>query len=115
MQEPVTRSIELDAAPADVWRALTEASLLSDWFEAEVEVDARPNGAVRFRFLDGSELRGVVVSYEPPRRLAFRWRDVRALVRATVVEFTLAPSARGTRLTVSESPGVVSSAGLVAR
>src|SRR4029079_3963809 len=40
-QEPVTRSIRLDATLPDVWRALTEASLLSDWFEADVELDAR--------------------------------------------------------------------------
>jgi uncharacterized protein YndB with AHSA1/START domain len=38
MEEPVTRSIELDATPAEVWRALTQASLLSDWFEAEAEI-----------------------------------------------------------------------------
>jgi uncharacterized protein YndB with AHSA1/START domain len=106
-QEPVTRSIDLDAAPSEVWRALTEASLLADWFEADVELDAHANGAVRFRFADGSELRGVVVTWDPPRRLSFRWRDVHG-GSAAVVAFSLEPVSDGTRLTVTESPGVVS-------
>ena len=112
--EQVTRSIELDASVTEVWGALTEASLLSDWFEAEAELEARVNGAVRFRFPDGSELRGVVVACEPPRRLSFRWRDVRGPGNAAVVEFSLKAASDGTRLTVTESPGVVS-AELVAR
>jgi uncharacterized protein YndB with AHSA1/START domain len=113
-KETVTRSIRLDATLPDVWRVLTEASLLSDWFEADVELDARVNGAVRFRFEDGSELRGVVVACDPPRRLSFRWRDVQVPGNAAVVEFSLEPVPDGTRLTVTESPGVVS-AELVAR
>jgi uncharacterized protein YndB with AHSA1/START domain len=107
-KEPVTRSIRLDASPPDVWRALTEASLLADWFEAEVELDARANGAVRFRFADGSELRGVVVACDPPRRLSFRWRDVQVPGNAALVEFSVEPVPGGTWLTVTESPGVVS-------
>ena len=113
-QEPVTRSIQLGAPPPDVWRALTETSLLSDWFDAEAELDPRVGGAVRFRFPDGSELRGVVVACDPPRRLSFRWRDVHVPRNAAVVEFSLEPVSDGTRLTVTESPGVVS-AELVAR
>ncbi|MFL5767202.1 MAG: SRPBCC domain-containing protein [Actinomycetota bacterium] len=107
-QEPVSRSVELDARTPDVWRALTEASLLSDWFDAETEIDVRLGGAVRFRFPDGSELRGVVVRCDPPRLLSFRWRDVHEPANAAVVEFSLEELPRGTRLTVMESPGVVS-------
>jgi len=113
-KEPVTRSIQLDAPPPEVWRVLTEASLLSDWFDAEAELDPRVDGAVRFRFRDGSELRGVVLACDPPRSLSFRWRDVRARGTAAVVEFSLEPVSGGTRLTVTESPGVLS-AELVAR
>jgi uncharacterized protein YndB with AHSA1/START domain len=113
-QEPVRRSIQLNAPLPEVWRALTEASLLSDWFDAEAELDQRVDGVVRFRFPDGSELRGVVVVCDPPRHLSFRWRDVHTPGHAAVVEFSLDPVSDGTRLTVTESPGVVS-AELVAR
>jgi uncharacterized protein YndB with AHSA1/START domain len=113
-KEPVRRSIELDAPLPEVWRALTEASLLSDWFDAEAELDPRVDGAMRFRFPDGSELRGVVVACDCPRRLSFRWRDVHVPGNAAVVEFSLEPVSDGARLTVTESPGVVS-AELVAR
>ena len=113
-KEPVRRSIELDAPLPEVWRALTEASLLSDWFDAEAELDPRVDGAVRFRFPDRSELRGLVVVCDPPRRLSFRWRDVHVPGNAAVVEFSLEPVFDGARLTVTESPGVVS-AELVAR
>jgi len=106
-RETVSRSVDLDATPSEVWRALTEASFLSDWFEAEVDISARPNGAVRFRFVDGTELRGVVVACDPPLRLSFRWRDVLALDEPRTVEFSLEELAGGTRLTVTESPGVV--------
>jgi uncharacterized protein YndB with AHSA1/START domain len=114
VQEPVRRSIQLDAPLPEVWRALTEASLLSDWFDAQAELDPRVDGAVRFRFPDGSELRGLVVVCDPPRRLSLRWRDVHVPGNAAVVEFSLKPVSGGTRLTVTESPGVVS-AELVAR
>jgi uncharacterized protein YndB with AHSA1/START domain len=113
-KEPVTRTIEVNAPLPDVWRALTEASLLSDWFDAEAELEPRVDGAVRFRFADGSELRGVVVVCDPPRHLSFRWRDVQVPGNAAVVEFSLEPVSGGTQLTVTESPGVVS-AELVAR
>jgi uncharacterized protein YndB with AHSA1/START domain len=107
-QEPVRRSIQLDAPLPEVWRALTEASLLSGWFDAEADIDPRVDGAVRFRFPDGAELRGVVVVCDPPRRLSFRWRDLHTPGHAAVVEFSLELASDGTRLTVKESPGVVS-------
>jgi hypothetical protein len=55
-----------------------------------------------------------VVVCDPPRHLSFRWRDVHTPGHAAVVEFSLDPVSDGTRLTVTESPGVVS-AELVAR
>ena len=38
----VRREVELDATPTDVWNALTRPELLEQWFEAEVELDPRP-------------------------------------------------------------------------
>ena len=106
--EPVVREVLLDAAVADVWRALTESSRLSEWFEAEVEIQARPSGAVRFRFADGSELRGVISAFEPRCRLGFRWRSVQRPDEPTVVAFELSEAEEGgTLLSVTESRGLL--------
>src|ERR1700749_1708197 len=36
--EQVSRSVDLDAAPAEVWDALTDEALLGEWLADEVEI-----------------------------------------------------------------------------
>ena len=104
---------ELSDPPQAVWRAITGSAELAAWFGATAEVDARPGGAVRFRWPDGSERRGIVEAVDAPRRFAFRWRAItrtRGGVRVegvSRVEFLLEPREAGTRLTVTEEPGIV--------
>ena len=113
MDDPITREVTVDAPPDAVWDALTDPDELAAWFGADAEVDLRVGGAIRFRWPDGSERRGLVVDLDPPRRLAFRWRELRAVAAglaaadATVVAFTLGADGRGTRVTVTESPSVL--------
>ena len=115
MDEAITREIIVDAAPHVVWDALTDPGELAAWFGADAEVDLRLGGAVRFRWSDGSERRGVLVDLDPPRRLAFRWREMPTphstlgltTAEPTVVAFSLSPQGRGTRVTVTETPGVL--------
>jgi uncharacterized protein YndB with AHSA1/START domain len=113
VDDPITREVTVAAPPAAVWEALTDPAELAAWFGADAEVDLRVGGAIRFRWPDGSERRGLVVDLDPPRRLAFRWRELRtgaagiAAADATVVAFTLAPDGAGTRVAVTESPGVL--------
>ena len=76
-----TFEIEIAAAPADVWRALTDPEWTRRWYyDSPVTGDWRPGGAVSYRFPDGPELEnGVVVEIDEPRRLAletsFVWDD----------------------------------------
>ena len=113
MDDPITREVTVAAPPHVVWDALTDPAELATWFGADAEVDLRVGGAIRFRWPDGSERRGLVIDVDPPRRLAFRWRELRAgaaglaAADATVVAFALAPDGDGTRVTVTESPGVL--------
>ncbi|MGZ6544177.1 MAG: SRPBCC family protein [Actinomycetota bacterium] len=113
MDEPIRREITVAAAPGVVWDALTDPGELAAWFGAEAEVDLRVGGAVRFRWPDGTERRGVVIDVDPPRRLAFRWRELRAsasglaVADATVVAFTLDAEDDATRVIVMESSGVL--------
>ncbi len=115
-RDAVRRQIAMAAPPEAVWEALTEGERLSSWFGANVEIEARPGGAVRFRFADGTERRGVVQAADAPRRLVFRWTALRgsgfdlAAGDASTVEFALEPDGDGTRLVVTESPGILARA-----
>ena len=109
----VRRTVDLDAAPAAVWRALTEGGQLSAWFGADVEIDAHPGGQLLVRGPHGRR-RAVVVDVEPERSLAFRWLpeyhpvgfvwmpDDTPAGESGEVVVTLTAIAAGTRLTVSE-------------
>ena len=101
----VRREIELEAAPADVWDALTRPELLEQWFEAEVELDPRPGGAGRFVEAGGERRSARVDDVDEGRRLAFTWwpDDPRG-EPASRVEFVLTPTPDGTRVVVTESP-----------
>jgi len=111
--EPVTREVTVAAPATSVWQALTDPDELAAWFGAEVEIEARVGGAVRFRWSNGAERRGLVLDLDPPRRLAFRWRSLRpaagetSIPEAAVVTFDLWPDGDGTRVVVTESPGVL--------
>lgn len=113
MDEPIIREVTVAASHEAVWDALTDPGELAAWFGAEAEVDLRVGGAVRFRWPDATERRGLVIEFDPPRRLAFRWRELRssnsglAVADATVVAFTVETEGRGTRVTVTESRGVI--------
>jgi uncharacterized protein YndB with AHSA1/START domain len=101
----VRREIELEAAPTDVWNALTRPELLEQWFEAEVELDPRPGGSGRFIGADGEHRVARVDDVDEGRRLALTWwTDDQGDEPASKVEFVLTPTQGGTRLVVTESP-----------
>jgi uncharacterized protein YndB with AHSA1/START domain len=118
VEDQVTRHVRIEATPEAVWEALTDPRELAAWFGAAGTIDPRVGGAVRFRWPDGSERRGLVIELDPPRRLAFRWRGLRtsgagpSAVEVRVVTFTLEPDRaggrKGTRVTVTESNGILS-------
>lgn len=115
MEHQVSRQVTIDATPEAVWGALTDPQQLAAWFDADAAIDLRRGGAVRFRWPDGTERRGLVIELDPPRRLAFRWRELRtsglSAAGARVVTFTLEPERSGrrdgTRVTVTESNGIL--------
>jgi uncharacterized protein YndB with AHSA1/START domain len=96
----VVRSIELDAAPAEVWDALTEEMLLSEWLADEVEIEAEPGGEIVCRYADGEERRGEVELVEEAERLAWSWWREGSMSR---VELILDAVGERTRLTVFET------------
>src|SRR3954464_13413785 len=69
----VRRSIDLGAPGAEVWKAITDDALLSDWLPDQVGIDPRPGGALSCRAEDG-ERTGLVELAEEGQRLVFTWR-----------------------------------------
>ena len=72
---PAVRFVRTYAHPADrLWAAISEPGELAHWFPSNVELEPKVGGAVRFTgdpYMEGGT--GVVLAFEPPRRLAFTW------------------------------------------
>ena len=95
----IERETVLEAEPERVWEALTDESLLSEWFADDAELDPVEGGEVGFSFDDG-ERRGTVHTADPERELAFTW--ARPGEGESLVTFRLEPLEVGTRLVVVE-------------
>jgi uncharacterized protein YndB with AHSA1/START domain len=107
----ICRETVFPASPTDVWRALTDAAALAEWFANEVELEARPGGTGIFRWHDGSERRATVELVDRERAFGFSWHDEQG--RMTRVRLTLDEADEGTRLTVTETPVEPRAAALV--
>lgn len=98
------------ARAADVWPFLTDPGALSAWFGADAWLDLVPGGEVRFRFADGTERRGTVLTVEPEHQLTWRWRELHGAGRGLVigevstVTIELTPDGEETRIRIWESP-----------
>ncbi|MEV0132897.1 SRPBCC domain-containing protein [Dactylosporangium sp. NPDC050688] len=96
--------VDLEHPPPAVWRALTEAHLVTDWL-ATTQFMVRDDGTFTFQAaaLAGLEdpIEGEVVTTEAARRLVMRWSGENL---HTVVALTLDERAGGgTRLTLTQS------------
>jgi uncharacterized protein YndB with AHSA1/START domain len=113
------------AAPADVvFRALTQADLLKQWWdgsdgpcrvklwEFEPRLGGRhrhvaydPAGKMQINGLSEFEVHGEVVEFDPPRTLAYTWfANFHSLAgHATLVRWELTPTAGGTVVRMTHS------------
>ena len=100
MENQVTREIELDATPDEVWQALTDPEQLAGWLGTEAEIEAHPGGALAIETEDGSR-EGWIEEYEPARRLTIWWSN--GDEDTARVQFDLEEEAGRTRLVVTET------------
>lgn len=110
----IDRVIELAATPERVWAALTTPDEIAAWFRVAVEGPLTLGSEVWMTVTGaksaGKRFRIRVVEMDAPRRFAWEWHpgaidpsvDYSREAR-TRVTFTLEPTARGTRLTLSET------------
>ncbi|HTG46546.1 MAG TPA: SRPBCC domain-containing protein [Actinomycetota bacterium] len=102
----------IEAPATDVWGFMVDPAALSAWFGADAWLEPRVGEAVRFRFPDGSERRGVVEEVEPYRLLRWRWREHRGagfgstIGESSTVAIELAPVDGGTRVRIVETPAI---------
>jgi uncharacterized protein YndB with AHSA1/START domain len=110
----IDKSIEIAAPPERVWRALTNADELSAWFKMKIEGDIVAGKEV-WMTATQAEYAGMrfpvkVVELTRPRRMVWEWHPGEAdksfdysKEPRTTVTFTLEPSGRGTKVSVSET------------
>lgn len=100
-------SITIEAAPDDVFRALTEAGELEQWLATKVESDAETGGRFRydFEFEDAAQNNaqdGEYLAVEPGRRVALPWVFPFS-PKQTTVEYALEPAGEETRVDFTHS------------
>lgn len=104
----LTRSLDLTHPQEAVWAALTTLDGLTSWFGSSADGEIRPGADVLLRWAehDGFEKTITVQAVEPMHLFAWTWPVNGAPAddpRRTYVEFSLEPTAGGTRLTVTET------------
>ena len=102
--ESISFEFDLHHAPAKVWRALTDPVLLAEWLLPVLDLKLERGAAFTFKAQPQPGWDGMVncrfVEIEAQRKLSWTWvvGDI-----DTVVTFTLAPTASGTRLSLVQS------------
>jgi uncharacterized protein YndB with AHSA1/START domain len=114
MSDRIEKTIELKASVSRVWRALTDHREFGAWFRAELEgpfvAGQATRGRVTYPGYEHLRWEATVQKIEPERLFSFTWHPYAvepdtdyAKEPQTLVEFTLEPTATGTRLRVVES------------
>ncbi len=110
----IRKQLHLEAPPARVWRAITDADEFGAWFRVKLEtpfvVGQASSGHITYPGWEHLRFTLVTEAIEPPTRFAYRWhpyavdtaRDYSA-EPMTLVEFLLEPRDGGTLVTVVES------------
>jgi uncharacterized protein YndB with AHSA1/START domain len=98
------RTVLIQAAPALVFRFLTDTPYWARWWGAGSTIDARPGGRLLIRYPDGTEASGEVLEVQPPEKIVFTYGYVSGkLIPAggSRITIRLAPETAGTRLNLT--------------
>ena len=102
--ETIAFEVDLAHSPEKVWRALTDPALLAEWLLPVIDLKLEPGAEFTFKTQPYPGWDGTVncqfVEVEAQRKLSYTWR---VPFLDTVVTFTLAPTASGTRLSLVQS------------
>lgn len=110
----IDRTVDIQATPERVWRALTDPHELAAWFRVKIEGHIAPGAEVWMSSVlpqhAGQRWPVRIVEMTRPRRMVWQWHPGEidpkvdyAREPQTTVTFTLEPSALGTRVSVTET------------
>ena len=110
----IQKRIVLSASPSRVWRAVSNFKEFGQWFRVELEgpfvAGATTHGHITHPGYEHLTVEMQVVSIEPERYFAYRWRPNAVDPKhdyssepTTLVEFTVEEAETGTLLTIVES------------
>jgi len=113
-QNRIEKHIDLKAAPARVWKALTNHKEFGEWFGVKLEapfvVGKTVPGKITYPGFEHMKWAVDVKKMETEKHFSFTWHPYAMdpavdydLETPTLVEFTLEARGTGTRLTVTES------------
>jgi len=102
-ERPIETKVTCEASLGVVWRAITDAAVMPEWYFAEIE-EFRPEVGFESRFVvetDGKEYEHVwrVLKADPPTRVAYTF-DYAGIPGSARVDWTLRPTDDGTEVTV---------------
>jgi uncharacterized protein YndB with AHSA1/START domain len=108
MTEAIERTLELDASPTEVWRALTDPTELAGWFGDTAELSSTVGSEGWFGWKGHGKFAVRVEEFEPIKKFAWRWSHEAGApldeAPSTLVEWTLTPREDGgTTLRLRES------------
>ena len=112
--ERIEKTIEINASPARVWRALTDYKEFGQWFRVNLEgpfvPGATTRGNITYPGYEHVVMEVVVQKMEPERLFSYHWHPYAvdpnmdySKEPPTLVEFRLEKIPTGTRLHVTES------------
>ncbi len=67
--------LEIAASPEEVWKAMTDAAELANWFPFEAQVEAGEGGSITYSW--GEELNSLcrIAAWDPPGHLRTSWLE----------------------------------------
>jgi uncharacterized protein YndB with AHSA1/START domain len=100
----ITRFVDLPSPVERVWRAVSDADEIARWFpNRSATLDLEPGGTGLFIWDGHGPFTIVVEALDEPHYLAWSWGHEPGATATTLVEWRLAATETGTRLTVTES------------
>src|SRR5260370_3154104 len=107
-EDRIEREVVVAAPRERVWEIITQAEHVGKWVGESAEVDLRPGGTIVLRWAKYGTLYGTIEKIDEQHFFSYRWNpgifgEKPTNENSTLVEFSLTPQGRETRLRVVET------------